>query len=62
MTKKPKRGRPSLGKAARTHVLSIKISQTERKTWDALAEKQGITLGQLVRESVEMAVARGASR
>jgi hypothetical protein len=55
-------GRPKLGKAARTHVLSIKISADERKAWDALAEKQGITIGALIRESVEMAIARGSSR
>ena len=30
--------------------------------WHALAQQQGISLEQLVRESVELAIARGSSR
>ena len=34
----------------------------EAGRWTALAEKQGISLAELVRESVEAAIARGSSR
>lgn len=41
---------------------SITLSGADLVRWHALAKRQGITLEQLVKESVEMAIARQASR
>lgn len=59
---KPKLGRPPLGDKARSATYLLKLTPDERATWQALADKQGITLAQLVRESVELSIVRGASR
>lgn len=60
--KKPRRGRPPLGDKARSSTYLLKLTREERERYQALADKQGITLAQLVRESLELAYARGASR
>lgn len=41
---------------------TIELTDADLVRWHALAQKQGITFEQLVRESVELAIARGSSR
>ena len=60
--KKSNVGRPSLGAAARHRSVLVRLTEAEHGVWRSLADQQGITVSELVRESVEMAVARGASR
>jgi hypothetical protein len=55
-------GRPSLGDAGLTQVVSIKVSRAILPTWRAAAEKQGQSLGEWLREAAELALARGATR
>ena len=55
-------GRPSLGAEARRRSVLVRLTEVEHGVWRSLADRQGITVSELVRESVEMAVARGASR
>lgn len=49
-SKKPKVGRPSLGDAGRTQVLSLKISADERRAWEARAAEAEATLSEWIRE------------
>ncbi len=53
-------GRPRLGKT--TGRVELKLSDADRKRWLAAADRQGLTLSELVRESVETCIARGSSR
>lgn len=59
---KPRVGRPSKGDAGLSRVFSIKISEDIRATWQAAAEREGLTLSEFVRASVELALARGSTR
>lgn len=64
MAKEKKRGpgRPArAGKVAGAR-FEIRLTGEELKTWTAFADKQGITLAQLVRESVELAMLKGSTR
>ncbi len=64
MTKEKRRGpgRPArTGKVADAR-FEIRLTGTELKSWTAAAEKQGLTLAVFVRESVELAIARGSTR
>lgn len=61
MTRK-KPGRPPRSRKAASARFELRLTGDELKRWTALAEKQGISLSELVRESVEMAIARGSSR
>ncbi len=62
MTGPAKRGRPSLGSAARTSRFEIRLTGDDVTRWTAAATKQGVTLAELVRESVETCIARGSTR
>jgi len=53
--------KPRAGTTA-SRVVKLRATDDEIVRWQKLADKQGLTLSQLVRESLEMAVARGASR
>jgi hypothetical protein len=61
---KPRRGRPAFADPSqvRSVVRTIKLTPAERESWQALADRQGITFAKLVREAVELAIVRGASR
>ena len=48
--------------AASTVTFKITIDGVDLIKWHSLAKQQGISLEQLVRESVELAIARGSSR
>lgn len=62
MPKRKKPGaKPRAGVVASVR-LEVRLTAAERDRWQRLADRQGIPLSELVRESVEMAVARGASR
>lgn len=50
MTRKPKVGRPSLGDAARTKVVPIKLSQDEYDAIAAAAAKADTTVSAAIRE------------
>jgi hypothetical protein len=50
VTRKPKLGRPPLGNAGRTSVLSLKVSADERRAWEAKAQADEVTLGAWIRE------------
>jgi hypothetical protein len=54
-------GRPRLGRSATARV-ELKIPEADRKRWLVAADKRGLTLSELVRESVETCIARGSSR
>ena len=55
-------GRPYLGNKGRVRRFEVRLNSDEEKRWTALADKQKISLSELVRESVEMAIARGSSQ
>lgn len=60
--KKSPGGRPPrTGKAASAQ-FNIRLTGDELERWTEAAARQGISLSELVRESVELAIARGASR
>lgn len=60
--KKRKPGRPARAGKVASARFEIRLTGAELETWTAAAEKQGLTLAQLVRESVELAIARGSTR
>lgn len=60
--KKPRLGRPPRAAKSSTVRVELRLTVDERKRWVALAERQGITIAELVRESVETSIARGSSR
>lgn len=60
--KKPRMGRPPLGDAGLSKVLSIKVSEDIHRVWTAAADREGLTIGQWIRDACELAIARGASR
>lgn len=60
--KKPKVGRPWLGDAGLTRVISIKVSEAILPSWQEAAKAQGQSLGQWLREAAELALTRGSSR
>jgi hypothetical protein len=55
-------GRPSLGAAARKTVISIKATADEAATWQAAAEREGISFAEWLRAAAELAIARGSTR
>lgn len=61
--KKRSAGRPPrTGNKVAEARFEIRLTGDELTRWTKAAEKQGITLAQLVRESVELAIARGSTR
>ncbi len=62
MTKPRPVGRPPRSKAASWIRFEIRLTAKERDRWQSAAEKQGLALAELVRESVETCIARGGSR
>jgi predicted HicB family RNase H-like nuclease len=62
MTKPAKPGRPPRSKKASDIRFEIRLTGKERDRWQAAADRQGLTLAELVRESVETCIARGSSR
>ena len=59
---KPKVGRPPRAKLASAIRFEIRLTDKERARWQTAAGKQGLTLAELVRESVETCIARGSAR
>lgn len=57
-----RRTQPRSRLAASTVTFNVTIDGVDLIAWHRLAKAQGITLEQLVRESVELAIARGSSR
>lgn len=57
----PRVGRPprATGAAAR---IEIRLTEPERATWQAAADREALSLSELVRASVELAIARGGTR
>lgn len=53
-------GRPPLGRT--TVRINLKLSGADHKKWQALADRQGISLSEAIREAMELAVARGSTR
>ena len=53
-TKKPRRGRPPLGDAGLSRVVSIKVSEAIRARWVAAAKREGVTLGAWLRSAAEL--------
>ncbi len=61
--KKPRPvGRPPRTKSAAEVRFEIRLTGKERDRWQAAADRQSLTLAELVRESVETCIARGSSR
>ena len=56
--KKPKVGRPSLGKDARSVVLQSRVQETEKKEYQKAAKADGKDLSTWVRETLNQAIAR----
>ena len=48
--KKPKLGRPPLGDAGRTNVLTLKVSADERRAWEQRAAEVDASLSEWIRE------------
>jgi hypothetical protein len=48
--RKPRVGRPPLGDKARTSVLTLKVSEVERRAWEQRAERVDTTLSEWIRE------------
>lgn len=67
---KPKRKlappQPRMGRPRRTDeetiTLGLRLTRSERERWRKFALEQSIKLNQMVRESVETAIARGSTR
>lgn len=63
MTTKPRPvGRPRRTKHVSEVRFEIRLTGKERDRWQTAADKQGLTLAELVRESVETCIARGSTR
>lgn len=60
--KKPKAGRPSLSGKGYAVAVLVKVAPTTRDQWQAFAAGQNLTVSEMVRESVELAIARGSTR
>lgn len=57
-----KHGKQMPARKARSARFELRLTGEELKRWTALADKQGISLAELVREAVATAIARGSSR
>lgn len=55
-------GRPRLGKRARSARLEIRLTGADLARWQAAADRESLSLAELVREAVETAIARGSTR
>src|SRR5215216_3209861 len=56
--RKPTTGRPPRAGAAAEFEVRLRVTEPERSRWQAAADKQGLSLSDLVRESVETCIAR----
>jgi predicted HicB family RNase H-like nuclease len=54
--KKPKVGRPSLGKDARSVVLQSRVQETEKTAYQRAAKSEGKDLSTWVRETLNAAI------
>lgn len=54
--KKPKVGRPSLGKDARSVVLQSRVQETEKSAYQKAAKSEGKDLSTWVRETLNAAI------
>ena len=54
--KKPKVGRPSLGKDARSVVLQTRVQETEKTAYQKAAKAEGKDLSTWVRETLNAAI------
>jgi predicted HicB family RNase H-like nuclease len=54
--KKPKVGRPSLGKDARSVVLQSRVQETEKKEYQKVAKANGKDLSTWIRETLNAAI------
>ena len=59
---KPRPGRPARSGKAALGSYELRLTAEERARWDAFAAEQERPLSQVVRESVETAIARGSTR
>jgi hypothetical protein len=57
--RKSRAGRPSLGDAGLSRVVSIKVSEAIREQWVAAAARKGLTLGKWLREAADAAIRVG---
>jgi predicted HicB family RNase H-like nuclease len=55
---KPKVGRPSLGKDAKSVVLQSRVQETEKTAYQKAAKSEGKDLSTWVRETLNQAIAR----
>lgn len=58
----PKRGRPSLSGKGPAEQLAIRISPALHDQVRAAAERAELSIGEYVREALELAIARGSTR
>ncbi len=56
--KKPKVGRPSLGKDARSVVLQSRVQETEKSAYQKAAKSEGKDLSTWIRETLNQAVTK----
>ncbi len=61
-TKKPKMGRPARAGKVASARFEIRLTGPELERWTKAAERRGLSLSELVRESVETSIARGSTR
>lgn len=62
MPRKRGPGRPRRARQASEVRFEIRLTGPERTRWQEAADRQGIDLATLVRESVETCIARGSTR
>lgn len=60
MTRKPRIGRPPLGKS--TVRINFKLPLADREKWHKAAEKEGMTLSEWLRAAADLALVRGSTR
>ena len=59
---KPRVGRPPRAGKAASLRFELRLTPAEVKRWQTLADRQGISLSEAVREAMDAAVARGSTR
>lgn len=55
---KPKVGRPSLGKEARSVVLQSRVQESEKNAYQKAADSEGKDLSTWIRETLNQAIAK----
>jgi hypothetical protein len=61
VTRRKPLGRPRLGKRARSARFEIRLTTTDLERWQAAADRESLTLADLVRQAVETTIETGST-